>query len=173
MYNGNPGEIDFGQSQRGFELSGVNCISSFSVILIKSVKNFIRLKSSYTKVKSPCIVPFKLLLASLLCQFVNYFFPVEVAILLQKMANSASSTQCTNNRQVLLVVNLIVISFCKTIYFVTLACFSVILIYLLSLFSYFTVIILSVMTPVTFPLRLPRLAFNICGWRWKKLMCMK
>ena len=49
--------------------------SSFSVILIKSVKNFIRLKSSYTKEKSPCIVPVKLLLASLLCQFVNYFFP--------------------------------------------------------------------------------------------------
>ena len=53
----------------------MNCISSFSVILIKSVKNFIRLKSSYTKEKSPCIVPVKLLLASLLCQLVNYFFP--------------------------------------------------------------------------------------------------
>ena len=23
------------------------------------------------------------------------------------------------------------------------------------------------MTAVTFPLRLPRLAFAICGWRWK------
>ena len=44
---------------------------------------------------------------------------VDVPILLQKMANSAPSTQYTNNRQVLLVVNLIVISFCKTIYFVT------------------------------------------------------
>ena len=28
-------------------------------------------------------------------------------------------------------------------------------------------IILSVMTAVTFPLRPPRLAFAICGWRWK------
>ena len=65
----------------------------------------------------------------------------------------------------LLVVTLIVISFCKTIYFVTLACFSVILIYRHSLFSYFTIIILSVMTAVTFPLRPPRLAFAICGWR--------
>ena len=54
---------------------GVNCISSFSVILVKSVKNFIRLKSSYIKETSPCIVPVKLLLASLLCQFVSYFFP--------------------------------------------------------------------------------------------------
>ena len=90
---------------------------------------------------------------------------VEVPILLQKMANSASSTQCTNYRQVLLVVNLIVISFCKTIYSVTLACFSVILIYPHSLFSYFT--ILSVMTAVTFPLRPPRLAFAICGRRWQ------
>ena len=70
-------------------------------------------------------------------------------------------------RQVLLVVNLIVISFCKTIYFVTLACFSVILIYPDSLFSYFTLIILSVMTAVTFPLRPPRLAFAICWWRWQ------
>ena len=26
MYDGNPGEIDFGSSQRGFELSGVDCI---------------------------------------------------------------------------------------------------------------------------------------------------
>ena len=67
----------------------------------------------------------------------------------------------------LLVVTLIVISFCKTIYFVTLACFSVILIYRHSLFSYFTIIILSVMTAVTFPLRPPRLAFAICGWRWQ------
>ena len=49
----------------------------------------------------------------------------------------------------LLVVNLILISFCKTIYFVTLTCFSVILIYRHSLFSYFTIIILSVMTAVT------------------------
>ena len=62
---------------------------------------------------------------------------------------------------------MIVISFCKTIYFVTLACFSVILIYPHSLFSYFTIIILSVMTAVTFPLRPPRLAFAICGWRWQ------
>ena len=85
----------------------------------------------------------------------------------KKMANSASSIQCTNNRQFLLVVNLIVISFCKTIYFVTLACFSVILIYPNSLFSYFTIIILSVMTAVTFPFRPPRLAFAICGWRWQ------
>ena len=76
---------------------------------------------------------------------------VEVPILLQKMANSASSTQCTN----------------KTIYFVTLACFSVILIYPHRLFSYFTIILLSVMTAVTFPLRPPRLAFAICGWRWQ------
>ena len=52
-------------------------------------------------------------------------------------------------------------------YSVTLACFSVILIYPHSLFSYFTIIILSVMTAVTFPLRLPRLAFAICGWRWQ------
>ena len=56
--------------------------------------------------------------------------------------------------------------------FVTLACFfffffSVVLIYPDSLFSYFTIIILSVMTAVTFPLRLPRLAFAICGWRWQ------
>ena len=95
---------------------------------------------------------------------------VEVPILLQKMANSASLTQCTNNRQVLLVVNLIVISFCKTIYFVTLACFSVILIYPhTSLFSYFTIIILSVMTAATFPLRPPRLAFAICEWRWQNV----
>ena len=36
-----------------------------------------------------------------------------------------------------------------------------------SLFSYFTIIILSVMTAVTFPLRPPRLAFAICGWRWQ------
>ena len=92
---------------------------------------------------------------------------VEVPILLQKMANSASSTQCTNNRQVLLVVNLIVISFCKTIYFVTLACFSVILIYQYSLFNYFTTIILSVMTAVISSLRPPRLAFAICWWRWQ------
>ena len=54
---------------------------------------------------------------------------------------------------------------CKTIYFVALACFSVILIYPHSLFSYFT--ILSVMTAVTFPLRPPRLAFAICGRRWQ------
>ena len=52
-------------------------------------------------------------------------------------------------------------------YFVTLACFSVILIYSHSLFSYFTIIILSVMAAVTFPLRPPRLAFAICGWRWQ------
>ena len=65
---------------------------------------------------------------------------VEVPILLQKMANSAFSTQCTNNQSVLFVVNLIVISFCKTIYFVTSACFSVILIYPHSLFSYFTIL---------------------------------
>ena len=57
--------------------------------------------------------------------------------------------------------------FCKTIYFVTLACFSVILIYPHSLFSYFTIIILSVMTAVTFPLRPPRLAFAIYGRRWQ------
>ena len=57
-------------------------------------------------------------------------------------------------------------SFCKTIYFVTLACFSVILTYLHSLLSYFT--ILSVMTAaVTFPLRPPRLAFVIYGRRWQ------
>ena len=60
-----------------------------------------------------------------------------------------------------------VISFCKNIYFVTLACFSVILIYPDSLFSYFTIIILSVITTVTFPLHLPRLAFATCGWRWQ------
>ena len=80
-------------------------------------------------------------------------------------------------------VNLIVISFCKTIYSVTLACFSVILIYPHSLFSYFT--ILSVMTAVTFPLRPPSLAFSICGrrsqndvyeikysvWRWLIRRC--
>ena len=36
-----------------------------------------------------------------------------------------------------------------------------------SLFSYLTIIILSVMTAVTFPLRPPRLAFAICGWRWQ------
>ena len=65
---------------------------------------------------------------------------VEVPILLQKMANSAFSTQCTNNQSVLFVVNLIVISFCKTICFVTSACFSVILIYPHSLFSYFTIL---------------------------------
>ena len=52
---------------------------------------------------------------------------------------------------------------CKTIYFVTLACFSVILTYPHSLFSHFT--ISSVMTAVTFPLRPPRLAFAICGRR--------
>ena len=51
--------------------------------------------------------------------------------------------------------------------FVTLACFSVVLFYPDSLFSYFTIIILSVMTAVTFPLRPPRLAFAICGWRWQ------
>ena len=45
--------------------------------------------------------------------------------------------------------------------------FSVILIYPDSLFRYFTIIILSVMTAVTFPLRPPRLAFAICGWRWQ------
>ena len=45
------------------------------------------------------------------------------------------------------------------LHFVSLACFSVILIYPHSLFSYFT--ILSVMTAVTFPLRPPRLAFAI------------
>ena len=28
------------------------------------------------------------------------------------------------------------------------------------------------MTALTFPLRPPRLAFAICGWRWQKL-CMK
>ena len=48
--------------------------------------------------------------------------------------------------------------------------FSVVLIYPDSLFSYFTIIILSVMTAVTFPLRLPRLAFAICGWRWQNDM---
>ena len=53
----------------------------------------------------------------------------------------------------------------KTIYFVTLACFSVILIYPCSLFSYFT--ISSVVTAVTFPLRPPGLAFAICGRRWQ------
>ena len=52
------------------------------------------------------------------------------------------------------------------IYFVTLACFSVILIYPHSLFSYFT-IISSVMTAVTFPLRPPCLAFATCGRRWQ------
>ena len=66
--------------------------------------------------------------------------------------------------------NLIVISFYKTIYFVILACFSVILIYPDSLFSYFTIIILSVMTAVTFPLRPPRLALAICGWRWQNVV---
>ena len=75
----------------------------------------------------------------------------------------------------MLVVNLIVISFCKTIYFVTLACFSVILIYPHSLFSYF---IFSYFTLydfyfinydccTAFPLRPPRLAFAICGRRWQ------
>ena len=82
---------------------------------------------------------------------------VEVPILLQKMTNSASSTI---DRFLL-----IVILFCKTIYFVSLACFSVILIYPDSLFSYFT--ILSVMTAITYPLRPPRLAFAICGRRWQ------
>ena len=48
--------------------------------------------------------------------------------------------------------------------------FSLVLIYPDSLFSYFTIIILSVMTAVTFPLRLPRLAFAICGWRWQNDM---
>ena len=59
------------------------------------------------------------------------------------------------------------VSFCKTIYFVTLVFFffSVILIYPHSLFSYFTIIMLSVMTAVTFPLLPPRLAFAVCGWR--------
>ena len=47
--------------------------------------------------------------------------------------------------------------------FVTLACFSVILIYPDSLFNYFTIVILSVMTAVTFPLCPPHLAFAICG----------
>ena len=55
-------------------------------------------------------------------------------------------------------------------YFVTLTCFSVILIYPHSLFSYFTIIILSVMTAVTFPLRPPRLAFAICVRRWQNDM---
>ena len=100
-------------------------------------------------------------------QQVSDTFQILVYYFSTSKSNSASSTQCTNNRQVLLVVNLIVISFCKTIYFVTLACFSVILIYPDSLFSYFTIIILSVMTAVTFPLRPPRLAFAICGWRWQ------
>ena len=50
-------------------------------------------------------------------------------------------------------------------YFVTLACFSVIFIYPHGLFSYFT--ILCVMTAVTFPLRQPRLAFAIGGRRWQ------
>ena len=54
---------------------------------------------------------------------------------------------------------------CKTIYFVTLACFSVILIHPHTLFSDFT--ILSVMTAVTFPRRPPRVAFAICGRRWQ------
>ena len=62
---------------------------------------------------------------------------------------------------------MVAISLCKTIYFVTLACFSVILIYPDSLFSYFAIIILSVITAVTFPLCPPRLAFAICGWRWQ------
>ena len=52
-----------------------------------------------------------------------------------------------------------------TTYFVTLACFSVILIYPDSLFRYFTIVILSVIIAATFPLRPPRLAFAICGWR--------
>ena len=43
---------------------------------------------------------------------------------------------------------------------------TVILIYPHSLFSYFTIILLS-MTAVTFPLRPPRLAFAICGRRWQ------
>ena len=51
------------------------------------------------------------------------------------------------------------------LYFITLACFSVILIYPHSIFSYFT--ILYVTTAVTFPLRPPRLAFAICGRRWQ------
>ena len=67
--------------------------------------------------------------------------------------------------------SLLLISFCKTFFFVTLACFSVILIYPHSLFSYFT--ILSVMTAVTFPLRPPRLAFAICGRRWQNDMYEK
>ena len=98
-------------------------------------------------------------------QQVSDTFQILVYYFSTSKSNSASSTQCTNNRQVLLVVNLIVISFCKTIYFVTLACFSVILIYSHSLFSYFT--ILSVVTAVTFPVRSPRLAFAICGRRWQ------
>ena len=63
----------------------------------------------------------------------------------------------------------LVISICKTalsIYFVTLACFSVILIYPRRLFSYFTTS--SVMIAVTFPLRPPRLAFATCGRTWEK-----
>ena len=79
----------------------------------------------------------------------------------------STNTICKVVQLVLLVVNLIVISFCKTIYFVTLACFSVVLIYPDSLFSYFTIIILSVMTAVTFPLRPPRLAFANCERRWQ------
>ena len=63
-------------------------------------------------------------------------------------------------------ISLLLISFCKTIFFVALACFSVILIYPRSLFSCFT--ILYVLTAVTFPLRPPRLAFVISGRRWQK-----
>ena len=91
------------------------------------------------------------------------------------MIDNCSSLQCEDNVKylgVLLDSNLswkfqinTVISFCKTIYFLTLACFSVILIYPHSLFKYFT--ILSVMTAVTFPLRPPSLAFAICGRRWQ------
>ena len=35
MYDGNPGEIDFGSSQQGFELSGVDCIILLKIELIK------------------------------------------------------------------------------------------------------------------------------------------
>ena len=51
MYAGNPGEIDFGSSQRGFELSGVDCmseyfnLSDFNSDLLETamVKNFVGL----------------------------------------------------------------------------------------------------------------------------------
>ena len=35
LYDGNPGEIDFGLSYRGFELSGVDCNTYINTLLRK------------------------------------------------------------------------------------------------------------------------------------------